>query len=147
VRLSIPIATAINMLVLSNAADHSIELQSMAAHLPGLRNEALLKLAENTSNWDFAGTSEADHQFWPMLYGDSSALRSRVAPLLGASTGEVVWQLRYFSPSNVERISPNSYSGTSSGTPRFIVDAHSIAAQVRSVTDGAMFTARVAASF
>ena len=64
--ISVSVGTALNMLVLSIAMNHGIEPQAMVASLPGLRDEALLELGTDVSNWSFEGSPEADKQFWPI---------------------------------------------------------------------------------
>jgi hypothetical protein len=133
------------MLVLSAAKGHGIELQAMAAWLPGLRDEALLELGVNTSNWSFEGTSEAEKQFWPVLYGSRDVVRSRIAPLLRCYSHSTTSVLRYFSPNDVERVlSCGSEAGASSRTPRFAINAHALAEQVRTTFGVPLFTAKVA---
>jgi hypothetical protein len=144
-QVSVSVSTALNMLVLSTAIDHGMEFQSMATHLPGLRNEALLKLGEETRSWYFEGAHEAEQQFWPMLYGSREVVRPRIAPLLGSSPSVTTRELRVFSESDVERLSLSQFEqGYSARTPRFTIDAHSLAAQVEMVCGSPMFTANLA---
>lgn len=144
-RVSVSVGTALNMLVLSTATHHSVELDTMSAHLPGLRSEALFNLGENYLNWNFDGPDDADRHFWSMLYGDRNAVRPRIAPLLKISAGATTRQLRYHTQSDVEHLSPAQFEdGYANRTPRFSIDAHSLAAQVRSICEGSLFTARVA---
>ena len=144
-RLEVPVGIAINMLVLSIGASHGVELGSMGSWLPGLRSETLLKLGENISNWAFEGTSSAEQDFLPMLYGDRDTVRPRIAPLLGVSSGVTTRQIRYFSQSDVERLSPAQFEqGQTSRTPLFSIDAHALASQVQSVCGSPLFTANVA---
>ena len=145
--MSVSVGTSLAMLVLSIGMNHAVEPQSMANHLPGLRNEALLKLGEDTSNWFFDGNHEAERQFWPMLYGVRDAVRPRIAPLLGSSPSVTTRELRFFSPSDVERLSHSQVElGHSGRAPRFSIDAHDLAARVRGVCGSPLFTAKVVAA-
>lgn len=140
--LSVTVATALNMLALSDAADRGIELKFMGDHLPGLRNEGLLNLSGIIENWSFVGSQDSEKEFWPLFYGDTEIVRSRVCRLVGASTVNLIWQLRYHSPSDIERISPYEGSVPSGRIPRLIINAHNLAARVSSVVTGPLFTAR-----
>lgn len=143
--MTVSVGTAVNMLVLSTAMNHNVEFQAMAAHLPGLRNEALLKLGEDTSNWSFDGTYEAGQKFWPMLWGDRATVQPRIAPLLGIFSAATTRQLRFFSPSDVECLSPAQFEqGASIRTPRFSIDAHVLATQVQRACGRPLFSANVA---
>ena len=141
-KVRVPLGTALNMLVLSIAASHSIEPQAMAAWLPGLRDEAVLELGQDTSNWAFEGTYEAEKQFWPILYGDRDTVRSRIASMLACYSGSPTRELWFFSPSDVECVSATSCGQrTRSRSPRFIIDAHDLAARVKAVCGSPLFTA------
>ena len=141
----VSVGTALNMLVLSAASNHGVELPTMAVHLPGLRCEALFNLGENYANWSFAGPYDAEQQFWPMLYGGRDTIRPRIAPLLEIPAGVTTRQLRYHSQSDVERLSPTQFEEElATRSSRFSIDAHTLAAQVRSICEGSLFTAKVA---
>lgn len=146
-RLNVSVGTALDMLALSIGMNHGVELQWIAHHVAGLRNEALLTLGEDTSNWFFDGTNEAERQFFPMLYGVRDTVRPRVATLLGISSSATTRQLRFFSSGDVERLSLAQFEqGDSGRAPRFSIDAHDLAGEVRSVCGSPLFTAKVAAS-
>lgn len=141
----VPAATAINMLILSIAMIEGVEPSAMATSLPGLRNESLLKLGEATSNWCFDGTQEAEHQFWPLLYGTSDLVRLRIAPLLGCSVSDTTRQIRFLSSNDVERLSPGQFEqGNSGRIPRFTIDAHNLAEKMEQICSGPIFTATLA---
>lgn len=144
-RLSVSLGRALNMLVLSIARSHGIAPESMADWLPGLRDQALLHLGVNTSNWSFQGASEEERQFWPVLYGTADAVRARIAPLLGCYTHSTTTELRVFSPSDVERV---TYDGLeqriSNRTPRFTIFAQSLAQQIQATCGSPLFTAKLA---
>jgi hypothetical protein len=143
--LSVSLGTALNMLVLSIASSHGIAPESMAAWLPGLRDEALLHLGVNTSNWSFEGAYEEEKQFWPILYGTPDAIRPRIAPLLGCYSHSTTSVLRVFSPTDVERVSScGSQRGASDRTPRFTIVAHALAEQMKGTLGSPLFTAKVA---
>ena len=142
-RVNVTVGTALNMLVLSTGMSHNVELQAMAPWLPGLRNEALLKLGEDTSNWSFDGTREQEKDFWPILYGSSDTIRPRIAPLLGCNSNVTTRQLRFFSQNDVERLSNSEFDlGYHGRTPRFTIDAHALAHSVRAACGGPLFIAK-----
>lgn len=144
-RVSVSLGVALNMLVLSAAKGHGIELQAMAAWLPGLRDGALLHLGIHTSNWAFDGPAEAEKQFWPVLYGAPDAVRPRIARLLGCYSDSPTAVLRFFSPGDVERVPAcGSAQGASSRTPRFTFNARALAEQVQRSLGYPLFTAKVA---
>lgn len=144
-RLSVSLGTALNMLVLSIAKSHGLAPESMAAWLPGLRDEALLHLGTNTANWSFEGSNEQEKRFWPVLYGTADAVRPRIAPLLGCYSHSTTILLRFFSPTDVERVaSCGAEQGASDRTPRFTIDAHGLSEQVHATVGPPLFTARVA---
>lgn len=144
-RLSVSVGTALNMLVLSIAKNHGIELQPMAPLLPGLREEALLELGTETCNWSFEGPHEAEQQFWPVLYGGRDAVRSRIAPLLGCYSHSATSVLRFFSPNDIECLSSSrSEQSASSRTPRFTINAFALAAQLKTALGSPVFTAKPA---
>ncbi len=141
--LRVFVGTALNMLVLSVAKSHGVEMQSMAAWLPGLREEALLRLGAETSNWSFEGAHEAEQQFWPVLYGSRDAVRPRIASFLGCHSNSPTAQLRFFSLNDVECLSiAQTAQGASSRTPRFIINAHTLAEQVQITLRPPLFTAK-----
>ena len=143
--LSVSVGTALNMLVLSIAKRHGVETQDMAGSLPGLREAALLELGADISNWSFDGPYEAERQFWPILYGGREAVRPRIAPLLGCYSNSLTRELRFFSPSDVERLTDNwSEQRRSERTPRFTIFAHSLAQQIQATCGSSLFTARPA---
>ena len=147
-RVSVSLGVALNMLVLSAAKGHGIELQAMAAWLPGLRDQTLLQLGIHTPNWVFDGPAEAEKQFWPVLYGTPDAVRPRIARLLGCYSHSPTGVLRFFSPSDVERVPAcGTTQGASGRIPRFTINAHALAEQVQRSLGHPLFTARVANLF
>jgi hypothetical protein len=144
-RIDVSVGTALNMLVLSIAMSHGVELHAMATSLPGLREEALLKLGTDVSNWSFDGSSEAQKQFWTILYGSQDAVRPRIASLLGCYDNSTTRLLRFFSPKDFERLTAFQFDqGCSPRTPRFAIDAHDLASQVRKTCGAPLFSAKAA---
>ena len=142
-RLSVSVGSAINMLVLSIARASGVEPQAMTTWLPGLRNEALLNLGEDISNWSFEGTSEADYQFWPTLYGTRDAVRPRVARLLGCSTNGTISQLYFYTQNNVVCLPSSSFDTVNhDGPPRFTIFARNLANEMRATCGGPLFIAK-----
>lgn len=140
--LSVPIQSALNMLILSIADRSGVEAGAMSLHLPGLRNEALLHLGETISNWTWLGPSATEQKFWDQLYGQASEVRPRIAPLLKCCANTTTRKLRFHSQSDVERISPaDVWRASDARTPRFVIDAHELAGQIRAVCKGPLFLA------
>lgn len=141
--LSVPIGSAINMLVISTMKDYGV--QALSAWLPGLRNEALLKLGENISNWSFE-TAEAQKRVLPTLYGNRDAVRPPIASLLGCYLDTTTRQFRFHSQSDVECLSNSQLEqGHSGRTPRFTIDAHDLAERVQTTCSGPLFTVKAVA--
>lgn len=142
--LQIPVSTAINMLVLSIGVKNGMELDAMGGWLPGLRNEALLKLAVDHTNWTFQGSKTEDHDFWPILFGDSAVIRSRVAPLIDCCLATTTRQLRFHSQRDVEYLSNLQFEQrlNSERPPLFTIDAHDIARQVMDTGSPPFFHAK-----
>lgn len=144
-RVSVAVGTALNMLVLSIAKRHGVELPAMAGSLPGLREAALLELGADIANWSFDGPYESEQQFWPILYGSRDVVRPRIAPLLGCYSNSTTRELRFFTPSDVERVTDDGFEQrTSNRTPRFTIVAHSLAQQIRATCGSPLFTAKSA---
>jgi hypothetical protein len=142
-QVNVTVGTALNMLVLSTATSHSVEWQAMGPWLPGLRNEALLKLGEDFSNWTFDGTSEQHKAFWPTFYGSSDTVRPGIARLLGCDLKMTTRELHFFSQNDVECLSNSEFDlGYYLRAPRFTIDAHALAARVRAACGGPLFTAK-----
>ena len=127
--MQIPVGSAIDMMVLSIAQRHCVEPSTMVPELPRLRNEALLYLGEDCSSWSYQGPTEAEKEFWTLLYADRSVVRSRIAPVLGCHN-ETTRQILFHSASNIERLATGNVSHFPS-PPVFAVDAHDLADQVR----------------
>lgn len=141
--VSVSIATALNMLVMSIASSNGVEWQTMSQYLPRLRAEALLELGENLSNWSFDGTSKQELDFNSMLYGSSDAIRPTIARLLACDMMGTTRQLRFYSQNEVECLSPREYEQRSHDRlPRFTIDAHDMARRVRAACVGTLFTAK-----
>jgi len=145
-RLSVVVGTALNMLVLSIAKRHGVEMGAMAGSLPGLREAALLELGTDISNWSFDGPYEAEQQFWPILYGSGDTVRPRIARLLACySIASATRELRFFSPIDVERVTNDWFEQRASDrTPRFTIFAHSLAQEIQATCESPLFTARPA---
>ncbi len=140
--LRVPVQNALNMLILSISEQFGVESGVMSPHLPGLRNEALLHLGENISNWTWSGPSANEQQFWDQLYGQASEVRPRIASLLRCCENTTTRKLRFHSPSDVERISPAQIWQASDGrTPHFVIDAHELASRVCAACSGPLFVA------
>jgi hypothetical protein len=141
--LSVSVGAALNMLVLSISKSSGVEAQAMTAWLPGLRNEALLNLGEDISNWSFHGSGDEEKAFWPTLYASRDAVRPHVARLLNCSTNGTIRQFYFYSQNDVVCY-PNSRPdlGGHDGPPRFVIDAHSLAEKVRANCGAPLFHAK-----
>ena len=144
-QFSVPVSTALNMLVLSSGKRNNVELHDMAAFLPGLRENALLELGSDISNWSFEGPHDAEQQFDSIFYNSRDAVGPRIARLLECYSSAPTRLLRFFSPSDVEQLSDHDFEqARSNRTPRFTIDAHDLARQVQAVCGSPLFTAKVA---
>ncbi|WP_324261559.1 hypothetical protein U4960_15785 [Altererythrobacter sp. H2] len=139
-----PLGTVINMMVLSIGRSNGVELDAMGAWLPRLRDEAVLKLAAEATNWSFNGSDDDQRDFWPLLYGDDKLIRSRIGSLLGCYSDNPTRQLRVHSQRDVEHLSYLQVErGLNSGRPPlFTIDAHDIARQVTCNSSAPFFTAK-----
>lgn len=144
-RISVPVGTALNMLILSNARNEGVEACAMRPWLPGLRNEALLKTGEDASNWELDDQSGKEQQFWKLFWGTSDAIRPRVAPLLGCCQVTTIRRLRFHSQTDVECLSNQQVEANINDgrAPRFMIDAHDLAARVRAICSSRLFVAKV----
>lgn len=142
--MRVSIGTAVNMVVLSTGKNHGIELNTMGCWLPGLRNEALLNLALDIGNWSFEGSSAAEKDFWPLLYGVPDTVRRRISPLLGCCTVTTTRQLRFYSQRDVEYLSGLQVEqGAHSGRlPLFTIDAHDVSRRVMETGGAPFFVAK-----
>jgi len=144
-QVSVSVGTALNMMILSIGRGHGVEWATMGAWLPGLRNEALLTLGQDTSSWSFHGTPEEAKGFWSLLYGNRDAVHCRIDRLLRCSSVGTTRQLRFYSGSDVEHISNARVElGGNFRTPQFTIDAHSLADCMKAVCPGTLFTAEAA---
>lgn len=140
---SLPLETAINMLIYSKAMDQGFEPRVMTRWLPHLRNGTLLELGADHNRWTYEG-SEADwRDFLPRFYGLPEDVRPQIAPLLGCCTSVTASELRFFSSSDVEVIRDPSEAGKASEhTPLMVIRAEDLAQQICRSCSGALFTAR-----
>lgn len=140
-KIIVPVKYALNMLILSKAMNYGVEPSVMVPWLPGLRNEALLKLGEEISNWSFAGPADKQMEFFPMLYGSRESVRPKIARLLECQTNVTIQLLRFFSETNVECLSEtHAEQVTCAGIPRFCIDAHELSDRVQSTCGYPLFT-------
>ena len=140
--VNVSVAGGMDFLTRSTAMFHRLEMRAVASWLPGLRNEALLHLGQDISNWSFDGTKEAEQQFWPMFYADRESVRMRVAPLLGCCLSVTTRVLRFHSQRDVECLTNAEYEhGSSDRMPRFIIDAHELAERTRVICGTPLFFA------
>jgi hypothetical protein len=144
--IMVPLGTALNMLICLTAMSHGVEPGAMVKWLPGLRNEALLKLGEVIPNWWFDGPSDEKQRFLSMLYGSRDSVRPSLARLLGCCTSGAIRQLRFYSQSDVECLSNAQFElGHYSGrAPRFTIDAHELANRVQTICDAPLLIAKAA---
>src|SRR5688572_24846774 len=62
--VSTDVGGAVNMLIMSIADDHGVELPVMRQFLPPLRTETILLLAQNYDNWRYEGPAEHELKFF-----------------------------------------------------------------------------------
>lgn len=141
---SVPLGTAINMLIFSKAADAGFEPGVMRSWLPHLRNETLLQLGEETDSWALENAEDIWKEFMPKIWGVSEAVRPRIGPLLGCDTSTVASTICLYSQNDVEVI--KSRYDTASQTdriPRLIIRAEDLVARIKQIRSGPFFTVSV----
>lgn len=142
-RFELPVGYALNMLILSDVTRYGVETDAMIPWLPGLRIEALLKLGEGISNWSYDGSRENEQQFWSGLYGESNAVRQRIAPLLRCSGTSPTRRLLYYTQANIECLSnAQLHNQRGDSLPIFTLDAHDLAERVRATCGAPLFTVK-----
>jgi hypothetical protein len=134
------------MLIRSDLMNYGVEFGADTSWLPRLRNEGLLKLGGEFSNWLFDAPSEKGQLFWSMFYGDRDAVRQRIAGLLGCYAHATTRRIRYHSQADVECLTSTQYElGLyDDRVPRFTIDAHELAERVQAICGTPLFTARAA---
>lgn len=138
--INVPLGTALNMLIVSNAMSYGVEAGAMAPWLPGLRTEALLKLGEEVSNWSFDDSCDMQKQFLPMLYGSRDSVRARIAGPLGCCVHDATRRFRFHSQMDVECLSNTQLEVESyDRAPRFSIDAHDLADRVQAICATPLF--------
>lgn len=140
--VNVSVERALNMLALSTTMRNGVEPQSISAHLPALRHDALLRLAGNASNWSFVGSANNERDFWSIFYGSPLTVRTRVGPLFGISVTFTYRYLRFHSQSDIECVGTEYSANHSAGRiPRFIIDSHALAVCLSNTCTGPLFTA------
>ncbi|ANY21215.1 hypothetical protein A6F68_02725 [Tsuneonella dongtanensis] len=136
------ISGAINVLVLSTAADHGIEPKVLRPWLPRLRTEALVRLACDLSNWGYQGAPEDEMDFNAKLYGSEANVRAGAARLLGINLFDAAGLLRYHSSSDIECLTNEQMElGHDGRAPRFSIFASDLAQPIKEVCPSPLFIA------
>ncbi|MBV7259357.1 hypothetical protein [Erythrobacter crassostreae] len=142
------IGIAINMMVLAIAGDHGVEPRVMAPRFPGLRNEVLLRLGEDHSNWGIDATYDASRQFNANLYGDRSTIRPFLASTLGCCQHTTTKRLRFHSANDIEELSNEEFERSNlTRAPHFSIDAKELCHRISLNVAGPFFTAKQKAWF
>ena len=141
---SLDLATAINMLIHLRGQEVGFEPGVMRSWLPLLRNETLLRFAEDLSNWACPEPSEEWQSYVPRFYGVRGKTRPQIARLLpGCCIATTAWKIRFFSSNDVETLKDESASWPTQGrTPLLVIDADDLAQQIKRVCGGPLFTVR-----
>lgn len=142
------VSVGINMLVHAIGAAQGLEPHAVNSWLPGLRNEALLTLGQETDNWWFDGTAADSREFFASLYGRPEDIRPRIARLLQCCLATTTRQLRFHTGSDIEFLSPSQFElGNDGRVPRFSIDAHDLAHRIQAVCGRQLFTVRTRADY
>lgn len=141
---SLDLATCINILIHLKGQEAGFEPGVMRSWLPGLRNETLLRLAEDLDNWVCPEPSEEWESYIPRFYGAREITRPHIARLLpGCCIATTAWKVRFFSSTNVEALRDECASWPTQGrTPLLVIDADDLAARIKRVCHGPLFTVR-----
>lgn len=138
---SVPLSSAINLLIRSQAMDGGFEPAVISRWLPLLRNETLLTLGEDIYAWSCLRPFEAWSQFLPKLYGQGKDVRPHIAGLLNCSLADTVATVRLYSASDVQAFGRFEHTAPRSGpAPRITIRADDLADRVRQVCGTVLFT-------
>lgn len=144
---SVPLDAAINMLVHSKAGAAGLGSGSVSLFLPDLRNEVLLSLGSDLSNWSYAGPEEEGRALDAIFFSSRDKVRDRVASLLRCCKHTTAERVIVYSATKIDLVKkigdPVRDTGSS---PLLILDAGALAEQVRQICKGPLFTARQKAS-
>lgn len=139
---SLDLSTAINMLIHLKGQEAGFEPSVVGRWLPSLRNETLLRLAEDLdNNWDCPDPFEEWQSFVPSLYGLRENIRPHIARLLpGCCIATTAWKVRFFSSTDVETLKDeNANWPHHDRAPRLMVNADDLAQQIKRVCTGPLF--------
>ena len=141
---SVDLGTAINMLIQRKGQRAGFEAYAMRPWLPHLRNETLLRLAEDLNNWTCPEPSKEWHDYIPNLYGGREKIRPYIARLLpNCCVATTAYKAKFFSATNVEILKDENASWATQGlAPRLLIDAEDLAQQIKRVCVGPLFTVR-----
>lgn len=135
---------AINMLTLSIAADHGIELPIFSQWLPGLRVETLLILGHNYDNWHYEGPPEHEQSFYKAFAQARGSNRAQLAGLLGVNLFDAKAVLRFRSPTDVDFLTrEDMYRTSGTQTPLVNIHASMLADRVQQVCMAPLFFSRL----
>jgi hypothetical protein len=144
---SVPIDRAVNMLVHFKVKTAGLAPSTASQFLPHVRNEVLLSLGSDLSNWRYAGAEQQGRIFNANFYCNPDVIRHRVAPLLRCCEHTTAQRVIVYSQINVELIKRiGDPIRDANLNPLLVLDAGDLAQQVRQVCHGPLFTARQKAS-
>ena len=141
---SLDLSSGINMLIHLKGQEAGFEPGVMAQWLPSLRNETLLRLAEDHDSWDCAEPFEEWQSFIPLLYGARETVRPNIARLLpGCCIATAEWKVRFFSSTDVETLKDENASWPNQDrAPLLMISADDLAQQIKRVCTGPLFFVR-----
>lgn len=144
---SVPIDTAVNMLVHSKVKAAGMTPGTASQFLPHLRNEVLLSLGSDLSNWRYAGSEQEGRIFNANFYCSPDVIRQRIAPHLRCCEHTTAQRVIVYSQANVELIKRiGDPTRDTDLNPLLVLDAGDLAQQLRQICQGPLFTARQKAS-
>jgi hypothetical protein len=130
-------------MVLSNVHDNQLSSSAIFSELPGLRGEATITLGQHFSSWYFKGDEADERAFWPKLCDYPDVIRPRIGALLRVPSTPLARQVRFFSQTDIERISPTQLGNArSERVPRYSIDSHDLADRVKSIILSPLFIVR-----
>ncbi len=138
--ISLPLGRVLDIMVLVTVHDNQLNSSAIFSELPGLRGEATITLGQHFSSWYFEGDEADERAFWPTLWDYPDVIRPRIGALLRVPSTPLARQVRFFSQTDIERLSPTQFGRAGSErVPRCSIDSHDLAARVKSISPNPLF--------
>lgn len=135
------VGRALNMIAIAEAAAGGFEYSTMSRFVPGLREEALIKLGLRHENWFVEGDEKQQSDFYYELRGGGESAVAFVASVLRCCRVTARRELRFHSQSDVDFLTgAEVLAGRGRRNPRLVLDAHRFADRVQAICGSPMFT-------